>query len=157
MTYACLIDGPDWWGDPSMSPHGRPVPLEDASERAERRMSAEVERDALEVAVAALPDGCLVIHTAGRGAGALAGSEAFRRGLPLASWPPWHGPNGVGDRNVAIVAALVGLRDSGWTVKAIVAYTPDAACPDQHELADLVRSHGIHVRFLTAEEDAAVE
>lgn len=148
---AVLIDGPDWWGDPSVTPEGRPVRPENAADRSTRRSAANLEREALEAAVAALPAGCLVLHTAGRGAGALAGAAASRSRLPVAAWPPFPNEDGIWPRNRAVVAALVGLAAAGWLVKAIIAVPDgdDDAVPDQHELVDLLRSHAVHVRYIS--------
>ncbi len=148
MDTACIIDGPEWWGDPSTTPEGRPVRLEDAAERSGRREGAQAERAALEAAVGALPPDCLVLHTAGRGAGACAATFAARQRRPVSAWPAFPGGDGVWPRNRALTAALVGLRESGWAVKALIFGPDHGVCPDQRELADLLRSHAIPVRSI---------
>lgn len=166
---ACIIDGPEWWGDPSTTPEGRPVRLDDASERSGRREQAQAERAALEAAVAALPPDCLVLHTAGRGAGACAATVVSRQSRPVSAWPAFPGGDGVWPRNRALAAAAVGLREGGWAVKALIFGPDHGVCPDQRELADLLRSHRVPVRSIVplapesepepaaVEEDSAVE
>lgn len=146
MTAVVLIDGPEWWGDSSMSPENRPVRLERAADRVERRTTATAERKAVEAIVGGLPDGCLVIHTSGRGASATASAAAARRGLPTAAWPAWPGrPNT--DRNDAVVAALIGLRAEGHPVKAVLFGPGVGHAADQNELVTRLRQHRIFVRI----------
>ena len=148
---AVLIDGPSWWGDPSVTPEGRPVRLDDAADRSARRSVSDLEIEALEAVVAALPDGCLVLHTGGRGAGTAAGRAAGRRRLPVSAWPPFPGEHGPRRRTLAVTAALTGLAAAGWAVKAVVA-VPESGEeePEQAELVDLLRSHNVFVRYVAA-------
>lgn len=142
---AVVVDGPDWWADPSTMPDGSPVPYELAAVVAVRREEAEAEWEALRAAVAALPQGCLVMHTAGRGAAALAAADADRLGLPQTAWPSAADRVSIAARDRALVAALVGLRDAGWLVKALLAGNSG----DAPRLADLLCRERVYVHVVT--------
>lgn len=155
---AVVIDGPEWWGDPSVAPDGRPVRLEDPKARKARRDAVADERAILAAVMGELPDDCLVIHTSGRGAGAMAAGIAAVRRMPVAAWPPFPSEDGIRIRNFALAAAVAGLAQSGWLVKAIIAYpdTDSATARDQQELSDLLRNSSIFVRSIQPSDAAAL-
>lgn len=148
---AVLVAGPEWWGDPSVTPEGRPVRLDDARDRSARRSVSDLELEALTAIVDGLPDGCLVLHTGGRGAGSVAGRAAGRRRLPVSAWPPFPGEQSQRRRALAVTAALVGLAAAGWAVKAVIAVNEAGEEePELAELVDLLRSHNVFVRYVAA-------
>lgn len=143
---AVVIDGPDWWGDPSVTPDGLPVRLNDRAQRSARRDAAAAEREILGLVVADLPAGCLVLHTAGRGVGAILSGFVSLRDLPVAAWPVPPVEGGARFRNRALAAAAAGLAQHGWLVKAVIFQPDGPGAWEQNELDDLLRSASVFVR-----------
>lgn len=113
--------GPSWWGDPTVDPAGRPLRLEDPTIRRDRAEAAAAERAGIVEKLSLLPAGCLIVHTASRGAGELFATVANGLGLPAAAWPAWPSLGGVALRDDALVDLAVGLDHLEWGVKGITA------------------------------------
>lgn len=131
--YVAVCYGPSWWGDPTVDPAGHPVRLEDEQVRTARAVSAGAERAGIVRKVDALPDGCVVVHTASRGAGELFAAAAAGRQLPTIAAPPWPVLD-QSERDALLIDVAVGLKAAGWLVKGLVAQ-PDEQPYDGHVAA----------------------
>jgi hypothetical protein len=118
---AVLVTGPRWWGDVSVDRARQPISLEERDVCDARQIEVDMERRAVEDAVASLPEGTLVLQGAARGADTLTVSAAQRRKLPIASVPYFGhlGRQGGQERNEAMIAMLKGLEAAGWKVKVL--------------------------------------
>lgn len=120
--FAVICDGPRWWGVSSQRPDGVPVRLEKTRERASRAEEAALEVDGIAPAIDDLPAGCLIIHTAARGAATLFAQAADARGdLPIMAAPVWPDDAGEDSRNRALVEIAAGLVARGWKIKGLIA------------------------------------
>ena len=110
IRIAVVVTGPEWWGDPTLKPDGKPVMIERVEERREHFARAAAETAGAHLAIDELPEDCMVIYVAGRGAVTRFSEAASRRRLPLAIVPA-----------DAIVDVVVGLGLRGWRLKVLCA------------------------------------
>jgi hypothetical protein len=168
--YLILIDAPEWWADPMLTPAGTFLNVANKRDRAERSQQARLEAEGVTAWLAQQKPQAVIMHGAGRGGvtiGGLAVAVGFDAVTCLPGSAEWvasailHDDGTAVGEEIAVDIAL-GMAHRGWLVKAAIArsgpdYGPNVVEAPQRRLADRLLAEHVGVKTLFPAEPEVEE